>query len=74
MTGVRSWRNVTTAEVDAAVGRQHERAMFAYEAEQDRLAEMVSASETTLCEYAGHDWADAGGLLTCVVCRSERRA
>src|SRR4051812_28493552 len=33
----RSWRTVTTAEVDAAVGRQHERAMFAYEAEQDRL-------------------------------------
>jgi hypothetical protein len=33
----RSWRTVTTAEVDEAVGRQHERAMFAYEAEQDRL-------------------------------------
>jgi hypothetical protein len=71
----RPWRTVTSAEVDAAIGRQHERAMFAYEAEQTRLEEMVSASETTLCEYAGHDWADAGGgLLICVVCRSERWA
>jgi hypothetical protein len=61
----RSWRTVTTREVDAAVERQHERAMFAYEAEQDRLEEMVSASETTPPK-----WLDEDGYVRV----SERRA
>jgi hypothetical protein len=33
----RSWREVSTREVDAGVERQHERALLKWEAEQERL-------------------------------------
>lgn len=61
---MKSLRDTAIGEVDAAVERQQERALARYEAEQDQAEQ--------ICEFAGHEWGDAGGgLQVCLRCEAE---